>query len=127
MKVENIDIAATIAKAQSVYMSQFQWIPYNRIRDYFADQLHLPVSAGSIFNLNHEAFDLLAGFEDRVKAELACSDVAHADETGINIAGKKYRLYCMSSDDGTFFGAHEKRGTIAMNDLGILPLFNRTL
>jgi len=117
----------TGVKVQSVYMSQFQLIPYDRIRDYFADQLHLPVSAGSIFNFNHEAFELLAGFQDRVKAELASSDVAHADETGINIGGKKYWLHCMSNDDWTFFGAHEKRGTLAMNDMGILPLFKGIL
>ena len=27
-------------------------IPYNRIADYFADQMHIPVSEGSIFNFN---------------------------------------------------------------------------
>lgn len=117
----------TGVKAQSVYMSQFQLIPYDRIRDYFADQLHLPVSAGSIFNFNQEALDLLAGFEDRVKTELASSGVAHADETGINIGGKGHWLHCMSNDDWTFYGAHEKRGTIAMNDMGILPFFQGIL
>ena len=117
----------TGVKAQSVYMSQFQLIPYDRIRDYFADQLHLPVSAGSIFHFNQEALDLLAGFEDRVKTELASSGVAHADETGINIGGKGHWLHCMSNDDWTFYGAHEKRGTIAMNDMGILPLFKGIL
>ena len=29
-------------KAHAVYLSQFQLIPYNRIQDYFADQLHIP-------------------------------------------------------------------------------------
>ena len=117
----------TGVKAQAVYMSQFQLIPYDRIRDYFADQLQLPVSAGSIFNFNQEAFELLAGFENRVKTELASADVAHADETGINIGGKGLWLHCMSNDDWTFYGAHEKRGTIAMNDMGILPFFKGTL
>ena len=30
-------------KAHSVYMSQFQLIPYNRVQDYFADQLQIPM------------------------------------------------------------------------------------
>jgi transposase len=34
-------------KAQSVYMSQFQLLPYDRMRDYFADQCGIPLSAGS--------------------------------------------------------------------------------
>jgi transposase len=55
----------TGVKAQSVYMSPCQRIPYDRIQNYFADQLHLPVSAGSVFNFNEEAFELLAGFENR--------------------------------------------------------------
>jgi transposase len=117
----------TEVKAQSVYMSQFQLIPYDRIRDYFADQLHLPVSAGSIFNFNQEASELLVRFENRVKTELASSDVAHVDETGINIGGKRHWLHCMSNDDWTFYGAHKKRGAIAMNDMGILPIFKGTL
>ena len=117
----------TEVKVQSVYMSQFQLIPYDRIRDYFADQLHLLVSAGSIFNFNQKAFELLVRFENRVKTELASSDVAHVDETGINIGGKRHWLHCMSNDDWTFYGAHKKRGAIAMNDMGILPVFKGTL
>ena len=117
----------TGVKAHSVYMSQFQLIPYNRIQDYFADQLHMPVSEGSIFNFNKEAFELLADFENRVKSELAASDMAHADETGINIGGKRLWLHCVSNNDWTFYGPHEKRGSIAMNDMGILPQFKGTL
>ena len=44
-------------KAHSAYMSLFQLIPYNRIQDHFADQLHMPVSEGFIFNFNKEAFE----------------------------------------------------------------------
>ena len=117
----------TGVKAHSVYMSQFQLIPYNRIQDYFADRIHMPVSEGSIFNFNQEAFELLADFENRVKSELAASDMAHADETGINIGGRRLWLHCVSNDDWTFYGPHEKRGSIAMNDMGILPRFKGTL
>jgi transposase len=114
-------------KAHSVYMSQFQLIPYNRIQDYFADQLHIPLSEGSIFNFNLEAFRLLADFEGQVKNKLAASDLAHADETGINIGGKRHWLHCVSNQDWTFYHPHEKRGIDAMIDMGILPEFNGIL
>ena len=110
-------------KAHSVYMSQFQLIPYNRIQDHFADQLHIPVSEGSIFNFNLEAYRLLADFEGLVKLHLAASKLAHADETGINIGGKRLWLHCVSNDDWTYYYPHEKRGLDAMNDIGILPEF----
>jgi transposase len=99
----------------------------NRVQDYFADQLHIPVSEGSIFNFNMEAFRLLADFEGLVKDKLAVSQVAHADETGINIGGKRHWLHCVSNNDWTFYHPHEKRGMDAMNDMGILPEFKGIL
>jgi len=114
-------------KTHSVYMSQFQLIPYNRIQDYFSDQLNIPVSEGSIFNFNKEAFGLLADFENRVKNELAISNLAHADETGINIGGDRKWLHSFSNPHWTYFYPHQKRGKDAMDEIGILPLFNGTL
>ena len=117
----------TSLKAHSVYMSQFQLVPYNRIQDYFADQLHIQISEGSIFNFNKEAYRSLADFENRIKNELATSDFAHADETGINIGGKGHWLHCVSNDFWTSYYPHEKRGTNAMNDMGILSMFKGIL
>ena len=117
----------TGVKAHSVYLSQFQLIPYNRIQDHFADQLNIAVSEGSIFNFNKEAFECLETFEQRAKDELAACDVGHADETGINIAGGRYWLHSMSNDLWTLFYPHEKRGTAAFEDIGILPRFKGTL
>jgi transposase len=114
-------------KAHSVYMSQFQLIPYKRVQDHFADQLHIPLSEGSIFNFNLEAYRLLADFEGLVKMHLTASKVAHADETGINIGGKRLWLHCVSDDDWTYYYPHEKRGFDAMNDIGILPEFRGIL
>jgi len=61
------------------------------------------------------------------KSELAASDVAHADETGINIGGKRRWLHCASNDGWTFYYPHEKRGKEAMDDIGILPKFKGIL
>ena len=48
-------------KAHSVYLSQFQLVPYNRIKDYFSEEIKIPISMGSIYNFNKEAYDLLGG------------------------------------------------------------------
>jgi len=114
-------------KTHSVYMSQFQLVPYNRIQDYFADQLQIPISEGSIFNFNKEAYRLLSGFENRVQNELAVAKLSHADETGINIGGKRHWLHGLSNNRWTLYHAHTKRGTDAMNDMGVLPRFNGIL
>ncbi|MBM9514777.1 transposase [Desulfobulbus marinus] len=52
-------------KAHSVYLSQFQLIPYNRVQDYFQDQLQIPISTGTLFNFNKEAYGLLEDFEQK--------------------------------------------------------------
>jgi transposase len=114
-------------KANAVYMSQYQLIPYDRIRDYFQDQMHTPVSAGSVFNFNKEAYEGLASFEQWVKGQLASTDLMHADETGINIGAKRHWLHCASNASLTWFYPHTKRGTEAMNEEGILPLFKGVL
>ena len=69
-------------KANAVYMSQYQLIPYDRIRDHFQDQMHIPVSVGSVFNFNKEADERLEPFEQWAKTELAKSMRMHADENG---------------------------------------------
>ena len=114
-------------KAHAVYMSQFQLLPYHRIQDYFANQLQIPISEGSIFNFNKEAFELLADFEIKAEDELAKAKVAHADETGINIGGVRHWLHGLSNDQWTHYGPHKQRGMDAMSEIGILPRFKGVL
>lgn len=114
-------------KAHAVYLSQYQLLPYQRIQEYFGEQLHIPLSQGSLFNFNKEAFAHLADFSAIVKAKLAGAERVHVDETGINIEGKRHWLHCASNDCWTDFFAHEKRGCQAMDGRGILPRFTGVL
>lgn len=114
-------------KASSVYMSQFQLVPYNRIEDYFLEQMDINVSAGSLFNFNKEAYDLLALFEQITKQRLIDSSRINADETGINISGKRIWLHTACNNLWTHFYPHHKRGSEAMDAIGILPKFKGTL
>jgi transposase len=117
-------------KAHAVYLSQYQLLPYNRIEEYFTEQLNIPISAGSIFNFNKQAATLVAssGAEQHIKQALQSSHLAlHVDETGINIDGKRRWLHGASNVFWTYFYPHEKRGKIAMDAAGILPHFSGVL
>ena len=114
-------------KAHAVYLSQYQLLPYERVREYFEDQVGLALSAGSLFNFNQEAFDKAEGFEHWVKDRLAESELIHADETGINIGGQRHWLHCASNARLTWLAPHEKRGHEAMEEIGILPRFHGVL
>jgi len=93
-------------KVNSVYMSQYQLIPYNRIEDHFLDQMQIPVSSGSIYNFNQEAYERLEYFDQWVRKQLASSPLLHADETGINIGGKRNWLHNTSNAEFSFFYPH---------------------
>ena len=114
-------------KVNAVYMSQYQLIPYNRIEDYFQDQIGIPVSAGTIHNSNKDAFDRLEFFESWVKEQLVVSSLIHSDETGINIGGIRRWLHNVSNDSFTCFYPHAKRGCEAIDEMGILPKHQGTI
>ena len=114
-------------KAHAVYMSQYQLIPYKRIEEYFSEQLQIPLSSGSLYNFNNEAFEGLANYEEIAKDKLALSDLMNVDETGINIDGKRRWLHVASNDSWTYFFPHAKRGKEAMDAMSILPRFTGVL
>jgi transposase len=114
-------------KVHSVYMSQYQLVPYKRIEEDFQDQVRIPISAGTVFNFNYDAYHKLAAFEAIVKSKLIESGLCHADETGININGKRVWLHCVSNPLWSYYLPHEKRGLDAMQDMGVLPNFSGVL
>lgn len=114
-------------KASAVYLSQHQLIPLDRVKDFFQDQAGIPISKGSIANFNVEASLKLDVFIDWAKKQLVSSSVSHADETGINIGGKKFWLHCLSNERVTLFHADKNRGKEAMDRMGVLPLFGGIL
>jgi len=114
-------------KVNAVYMSQYQLVPYNRIEDHFLDQMQMPISAGSVFNFNQEAYERLELFDRWVRTQLTLSSLIHGDETGINIGGKRNWLHNASNAKFTYFYPHSKRGCDALDEVSILPFFRGVL
>jgi len=110
-------------KAHAVYLSQYQLLPYERICEYFADQLNLPISSGSLYNFISDAFTRLQDSKalDIIKQQLKQAPVLNADETGLNVNGEKYWLHTASSPKWTSFTLHKKRGQEGMDAGDILP------
>jgi transposase len=116
-------------KAHAVYLSQYQLLPYDRIGEYFADQLGLPLSSGSLYNFITEAYAKLESTQalNKISTALISEPVLHSDETGININGTRHWLHNASSTKWTLFTAHAKRGKEAMDDAGVLPFYQGIL
>ncbi len=114
-------------KAQAVYLSQYQLLPYERIQDYFAQQCDLPISTGSLVAFNQEAYARLDTFESRLQRQLIREYLLHGDETGLNVNGSRFWLHCLCNAQWTFLFAHPKRGAEAMEAMGVLPHFQGIL
>lgn len=110
-------------KAESVYLSMFQLVPLSRVQEQFSAQMGLPLSKGSVLNWNQEAYERLAMFEVWAKQQLLASALNHADETGINVGGTKIWLHNLSNEKVTLYHPDEKRGTEAMDRMGVLPKY----
>lgn len=116
-------------KAIATYNSVYQLIPYERTQEQFKNEYKIPISTGSICNFKEEASNLIVklGVEKIIKQELQKSSLAHVDETSINLNGTKFWLHNMSNEKWTWFAAHMKRGSEAMNDIAIIPSFSGIL
>lgn len=115
----------TSVKSRAVYFSVEQMIPYERIQEQFKHDANLSISTGTLVNFKCEAAAALRElkFDVGVKHALKTSELMHSDETGINIAGKRAWLHGASNNEWSWFEPHKKRGSGAMDDIGILPFF----
>jgi len=123
-----IQYGATV-KAHATYLSVYQLTPYQRLVEQFNKEYLISLSPGSISNFISEASDTLVnlGFDSMVKDNLCAAKSAHADETTINISGKKFWLHGLTNAAWAWLTPHEKRGSKAMDDIGIIPYFNGVL
>lgn len=114
-------------KAAAVYLTQYQLIPYKRSAELIADLFNIKLSQGSIVTFNEKCHERLEPVENNIKDCIANSIKAvHFDETGVYIDKKLKWLHVASNEEYTYYKAHEKRGKIATDAIGILPRFHGT-
>ncbi|MGL4914619.1 MAG: IS66 family transposase [Romboutsia sp.] len=114
-------------KAISVYLTQYQLIPYKRGSELISDMFGINLSQGTMVNFNNTCHEKLKPIEYNIKNSLTCSEGAvHFDETGIYIDKSRQWLHVASNDKYTYYEAHEKRGKKAIDDINILSNFTGT-
>jgi transposase len=114
-------------KAVSVYLTQYQLIPYKRGSDLLSDMFGISLSQGTMVNFNDCCHEKLETVENNIKNSITTSQGAvHFDETGIAIDKKRQWLHVASNDRYTYYEAHQKRGKEAIDYINILPGFTGT-
>jgi len=110
-------------KQLAIYLKSEQFIPYERSRQLLADLFNLPIATGTLQNFVAQGAKAVEPVVEKIKEAIIASEVAHADETGFYIKGKRTWLHTVSTLTLTYFATHAKRGSQATDDIGILPDF----
>ena len=111
-------------RALAVYLHDYQLIPYDRSCELLSDVYGCEISPATLIRAENECFEGLEQFENEIKGALKQSPVIHCDETGMKINGIRNWLHVACTTNMTYYFAHQKRGSEAMNVMGILPNYN---
>jgi transposase len=114
-------------KSFLLYLHYQHFIPAARVSQLCSDLFGYPVSEGVLFKQIQTCTDRLTDFETDLIEHLKTEPVLNVDETGLNVSVDGKWLHSASTDYLTFYGIHQKRGQIAMDEFGIIPNFNGTL
>ena len=110
-------------KALMVYFNQYQFIPFDRLQQLSEDCFGMSISDGVLEKSNQTCYEHLEQTEEKIKQALIQSPVINNDETGIRCEGITQWVHSTSTPELTFYCIHTKRGTEAINAIGILPQY----
>ena len=114
-------------KALISYLNTYQMIPYERISEMIKDLTAHSISVGSIYNFLVTHYDKLDNFETILKRSILKEDIINSDETGVHVKNKLHWIHVTSSSVLTYYMIHKKRGSIAMDDMEIIPNYSGIL
>ena len=102
-------------KALSVLLNVDYRIPFKKIQGLFSDLFGYAINEATVYSASQQCYEKLEETEEVIKSKVAGSDVVHADETGLRVAGKLHWLHTATSKLYTYLFVHKKRGAKALN------------
>jgi transposase len=105
----------------ALYLFNQQLLPFNRLRQTCLDLFGQPLSLGTLTLINERAHQTLAPVETAIIQGLIRAPTLNVDESGVRVAGCLHWLHVACTPELTFYGIHGKRGSEAMDALGVLP------
>ena len=85
--------------------------------------LGIPISQGTIQGMLEKAVACVKDTVEEIKHRVEQLPVAHFDETGLRVAGLLHWLHCACNEEYRYYSVQAKRGSEAMDAIGILPNF----
>jgi transposase len=113
--------------AVALYLGGYQLVPYQRLSEIFAEMFSCPLSTGTLANFVKRGSDNATTAMEPIREALVSGDLAHADETGCTVNGKRHWLHVFSTARLTCYQVDAKRGGEAMLRMGLLEQFRGAL
>lgn len=116
-----------LVQATAIYLGAYHMVPYQRGAEIFSEIFNCPLSQGTLANFVKKGGKKAALAMEPIRNELINAPVAHADETGCTLNGKRHWLHVFSSANLSCFHIDPKRGSEAMDRMGLLPRYKGNL
>jgi transposase len=114
-------------KAAGVHLTQHHMLPAQRAAELMGDLSDLPLSDATVLAAVEEACERLEPPVRALGQAISTAPIAHADETGLRVAGKLHWLHVLATTSLTWLGIHPHRGKKAFDAFGLLKAFVGTL
>jgi transposase len=93
------------------YLSVYQFVPFARLQNLFAQVFALPLSQGTVGNILERVAVKCEGVYQIIKSEIAQSQVIGSDETGAKVKGNKWWIWVWQNLKNTFIVPSNNRGS----------------
>jgi len=103
-------------RAVVVLLSNYACVSMKKISQILKDIFGVPISTGTIANINASFAKMSQPILEEIKAWLLGVPLIQKDETGMNMNGKQWWLHTASTNDVTYMTAHPKRGAEGIDD-----------
>ena len=97
--------------AMAAYLSVYQYVPFRRLKNLFAEVFKVSLSEGTLVNLLEQAAGKSGFVYAGIKAEIGHSRVVGSDETSAKVDGKKWWMWVWQNVLNTFIVASDNRGS----------------
>lgn len=126
-----VDVIKTVqygerVQALSVYLSDYQLLPYARQSELFTDVFDQRISAGTLQRIRQRCAQRLTPVVAAIRQALIAAPVVHFDESGLRVAGQGQWLHVASTETLTYYSVHPQRGRQALEAINLLAVFEGT-